>query len=383
MSRLLSLTTKYPGLIALLIAFVLSAVALRYLFPAGEQDFAEFGLGEGTASYFASDDGYPIHIDSLHPEVVDSVLEGWKLRNKKDVLFLFGNSQMHGINQFREGEKSYNHILFDSLHAEIDVLAQSIPNANLQEFLYMFRFWNSRLKVRKVIAPVFFDDMREDGIRFAYAADNNRSVLIDEPSVAAEEWNATVRNHESEANTNPDNAALANTVQERVEQHLDQSLSQISSTWSRRPLLRGYLFTELYYLRNWVFGINPQSVRKVLPVQYSRNLNALELLAAATRESDVELVLYVPPIRSDISAPYDQNEYLKFKQDVEDVAAKYPHITLANFEGIVDGQFWGMKQSTTLGDDKLEYDFMHFNYQGHKILANALYSMLKRPTNDF
>ena len=77
------------------------------------KNFDEFALGKGTASYFASEEGVPIHLSKINKLEVESLLAGWEKRGKKKVCLILGNSQTHGINQYKEGEKSYNHLLFD------------------------------------------------------------------------------------------------------------------------------------------------------------------------------------------------------------------------------------------------------------------------------
>ncbi len=367
---------KYPGLIAIFCAFVLSGAFLYLFAPEVEQDFEEFALGEGTSSCFARHDGYPIHTDNLEQQVVDSMITGWQQRGRKEVIFLFGNSQMHGINQYREGHVSYNHILFDSLQTQYDVLAQSVPNANMQEILYMFQFWNQKVKISSVVVPVFFDDMREDGIRFAFSAERNKSVWLTQASQPALSWNASLLESQNASSEGGDNAALANTVQERVEMKIDSVISQHSATWRNRPTMRGQIFTTMFFLRNRVFGINPQSVRRIIPAFYEKYFAALELLAGRTQEEGIALFLYIPPIRSDVSIPYDSGQYAEFKNRLEDLAARYPHISLNNFETVVEGKDWGMKESTTMGKE-LEYDFMHFSYEGHKALAESIYEVIR------
>ena len=47
-----------------------------------------------------------------------------------------------------------------------------------------------------------------------------------------------------------------------------------------------------------------------------------------------------------------------------------------NFETIVPPNFWGDKQSTNLSK-KTEIDFMHFRFEGHKILSDSLSKFVK------
>ena len=47
----------------------------------------------------------------------------------------------------------------------------------------------------------------------------------------------------------------------------------------------------------------------------------------------------------------------------------------SNFEDIVPSEYWGMKESTTIGGG-LELDFMHFKAEGHRLLADSIYEQL-------
>ena len=75
-------------------------------------------------------------------------------------------------------------------------------------------------------------------------------------------------------------------------------------------------------------------------------------------------------IRTDVEVPYDLVEYETFKGQIEKLALLH-HAQFANFERIVPGPLWGLKGSTTAGG-KPELDFMHFQAEGHRILAEAL-----------
>lgn len=345
------------------------------MLPGEVQNFEEFALGEGTSSYFARYQGYPIHLDNLEDPVIDSLVEGWRLRGEKPVVLILGNSQMHGINQYVHGQVSYNMILFDSLQNKVDLIAQSVPNANMQEFLYAYLFWKKQLPIRKVILPVFFDDLREDGIRFAYASVHNQAVLLDDSSAHASSWNAMVHHAYASASSMSEQSALVNTTQEEVELALTKQLEARSEVWRRRPELRGMLFTGLHNLRNHVFGINPQSVRRMIPVVYEKNLMVLDLLAQVTEYDGVDMYIYIPPIRSDVATPYDPAEYTQFKDRIVNWAREHQHVAFADFDTRIGGEYWGFKKSTALKED-LEYDFMHFSYKGHQLLAESLQNFM-------
>jgi hypothetical protein len=51
---------------------------------------------------------------------------------------------------------------------------------------------------------------------------------------------------------------------------------------------------------------------------------------------------------------------------------------IINTEALVPSKYWGLKESTTLGDSKYELDFMHFKGVGHRFLADTIALALKQ-----
>ena len=84
----------------------------------------------------------------------------------------------------------------------------------------------------------------------------------------------------------------------------------------------------------------------------------------------INTLVYIPPIRNDVKIPYDKKEYIDFKNEVKNIAQVY-NANFVDLDNIVPGEHWGLKGSTNIGED-LELDFMHFQYDGHKILADTL-----------
>ena len=52
------------------------------------------------------------------------------------------------------------------------------------------------------------------------------------------------------------------------------------------------------------------------------------------------------------------------------MTTKYGAVFL-NLENLVEGKYWGEKDLTSLSSNN-ELDFMHFQFQGHKILSSKL-----------
>lgn len=367
------------GLFILLLSTIFALLIIKFVFNA-PQKFEDIGLGEGTTSYFAFDrDSTLIHIGRLNQSEDSALMHGWTKRGKRDILFCLGNSQTHGINKFVEGQKTYNGLLFDTLqNIKIDVLTNSLPNANLQEHYLLFDYWRHKLPIKYLLLPVFMDDLREEGIRevFMPLLISNH-YLLDSSRVVAKKINGELLKMGQTTEVPPkDIAALYKTVQEKSETYLNQKLENNIDIWKSRPNVRGDLFLKLYLWRNSILGINAQTKRKMIPSHYRDNFDALKAILEDAQKANIKVLVYIPPIRMDIAIPYDKQEYTQFKKEVENLTLQYKH-QFCNLENVVPGQYWGLKQSTNTSG-KLEYDFMHFQYIGHKLLANNLFPQIKK-----
>ena len=98
---------------------------------------------------------------------LDECLKGYAMQARgMPVVLWLGNSQLHAINHYRQGEET----AAPDLHRRfrdwgIYFLALSQPNANLQEHHLLLAHLLDQLRVDTLVLPVVFDDMREDGIR--------------------------------------------------------------------------------------------------------------------------------------------------------------------------------------------------------------------------
>ena len=88
------------------------------------------------------------------------------------------------------------------------------------------------------------------------------------------------------------------------------------------------------------------------------------------RKAGTKVIVYIPPLRNDVKPPYDPNEYLSFKRDVQRLTATFD-ATFVDEDKLVPGRYWGTKAATRTGGAP-EYDFMHYQGSGHRLLANAM-----------
>jgi hypothetical protein len=347
-------------------------ISLLYLFVSGRQDsirFEELALGAETTLALAHVDGIPIHCRDLND--AEHCLDGYRTSGQgRDVVLWLGNSQVHAINQIKPGDETAAPVLHHDLQdKDVYFLTFSQPNANLQEHYVLFHYLLDLLPLRSLVLPVVFDDMRNTGIRTSLIG------VMSEPAVnkrlgMTQIGRRQLADHGDQDTAGNDMAALDDTIQEKSEKYLNQKLSEVWPVWATRPDLRGKLFLYLYQFRNWVLRINPSSTRKMLPGRYALNKQALEAILDEARRRNIDVLVYIVPLRSDVKVPYDLEEYQSFKEEIQDIALE-KGVRFANLETVVPANLWG----TSDGGGQI-LDFMHFQAGGHKLLAGALYKEL-------
>lgn len=349
------------------------AVLFFHLRPEGQlADFENFALGQATTSYFATLAGVPIHCQDI--DDADVCLEGARQRRSAEHALWLGNSQVHAINQFQVGEENAPPILFRLLLQDsIDLITFSQPNANLQEHYVLFEYIQAHLPLSTLILPVVFDDLRETGLR------SEISAALGEKGVA-EALRQTAIGRQLLAQNLPEKSTPGNVVrseeslQEKTEKTINAWLEKNSRLWTARPQIRGEIFTSLYKLRNTVFGIKATSKRRLIKGSYRTNLMALEAIIGRATTTGIKVLLYVVPLRHDVDIPYDLDEYMAFKAEVQSLAARQG-IHFVNLEDLVPAELWGDKGATAVNGTP-ELDFMHFQAGGHYLLAKALYDAI-------
>lgn len=340
-------------------------------------NFEELALGETTQSLFASANGIPIHCSVLSD--ASPCIEGY-LQDNSDLILWLGNSQIHAINQKQEGDETATAILHRRLKQSSQYfMAFSQPNASLQEHYILFEYLLERLPVHILVLPIVFDDMRETGIRPELADIFQDPQIVSRLNETLIGRTLLTTNGDKDSAGN-DMAALNDTVQEQVEKYLNDNLAESFSLWERRPISRGKLFTDLYKFRNWALDINPSSIRKVIPGNYSQNIEAFNAILDTARTHNVKVLTYIVPLRDDAQPPYNIDEYNTFKAEIASITQSQgvKHVDLEN---LVPAEYWGVKPSTTIDGDN-ELDFMHFQSSGHKLLAEALHKELLSLINE-
>jgi len=364
----------------LLIIFIISlfgALLILKVFFSKITDFSTFALGTETVTYWAKDSNENlIHISAIDSVGNNSIINSWTQSGQKNVLLVLGNSQTHSINQ-----KNINEVTFvEMLNKRIDkyyVIANTYPNASLQDFLISYKYWMTVLPVKAVVIPLFLDDMREaNGISYDFypklvdknfSFEENDNILLRKLNISF----SSLREKKIGLDDSKHNEKLS--TQDIVEKYLNTQLDNNWTVWNNRKNAQGILFGKLYELRNTIFNIKATTVRRMIPDKYVDNMTALDLIISDVQKNGIKLFLYVPPIRNDAEKPYDPKEYRLFKSQILDILNKYPNtVYFKDYDKIIPSKYFGHKASTSLGKQTEELDFMHFQYTGHRILSDSL-----------
>lgn len=356
-----------------LFSFLVTITIVKFSFK--DENLSNLALGKNTSTYYAKDTNKNnIHVSNIDSVAKSKIIKTWKLNGRKNVTLILGNSQTHSINQMQNGEYNYVEIL-DKKNKNTQIIANSFPNASIQDFLISYSYWKDYLRIKNIIIPVFFDDTREtNGIEYNfYPQLVNDNFVFFEDTQLQKNINYSLNLMRENLSGNSD---VELSTQDKTELYLNDVLNEKwNSVWTKRKDVQGFIFSRLYLLRNFIFNITPSSTRRKIPERYFNNLFALDLIINDAVSNNFNVLFYIPPIRSDTKIPYDIGDYNLFINEVKSKTQVNNFIHFRNFSDIVPSSFFGTKESTTLNNNK-ELDFMHFQFQGHKILADYLNNYL-------
>ena len=336
----------------------------------------ELALGKDNKKVTNTVRGNVIHCNG--PDDLNLCITGYnKIGENNPVALWLGNSQLHAINEFQEGDETASVKLFRTLKKiGLHKITISTPNANLQEHYLIFANSLHKFPIKVLILPVVFDDMREDMIRLSYQEIFNDKKSVEKIEKTFFGKNLINKYNEKKYTTNNELKVKNYTPQGKWENLLNKQLVKIWPSWSERENLRASLFHKLYLLRNSIFNINSSTIRKMIRGSYVNNQNAFKEILNLASKNEIEVLVYIAPIRNDVKIPYDVQEYDNFKEETKNITNKIGG-HFVSFENIVPAEFWGNTNSIDIIQKK-EIDFMHFKAEGHSLLANSLLIKIRK-----
>lgn len=278
---------------------------------------------------------------------------------KKNILF-FGNSQTGAINQYRSGDINYVSLLnnkFSSNNKKISIKSIWLPNANMKEFDFIY---NSLRKCTKnidvIFIPFFLDDTRNATIR--------KELNFFEENICKKE--SIKKTKESKYTGNVRN--------------LDKKIKNNFIFIEKLEGINQNLKIDIYKFRNFIFNIKPSTIRPIKKPSYEANLIAFRKILKFRNKENLKTYVYIPPLlnsNGNGEIPYSKYKYENFKKEVENICLNN-NCKYFNLEDLIPNKFWGLKQSTSLGVNKKELDFMHFTGTGHKILSEKFNEIIRK-----
>ena len=136
---------------------------MNFLGPSGPALDA-LALGQGTSAVFGHVGEVQIHCQEPSGDstcrkalVTDA--------DEKGVLWL-GNSQLHGINQYRDGDLPGPQLVAEHLlSSNLPFASISPPNASLTEHYVIYEWMRATTAIETIVIGLCYDDTREQGLR--------------------------------------------------------------------------------------------------------------------------------------------------------------------------------------------------------------------------
>jgi hypothetical protein len=284
---------------------------------------------------------------------------------------LVGMSQMFAINDLKRGDLTISEDLDDLLAPRgVRVFGLATPNMTNEEALeYLLATVTDPVhKPFAMIYGVCFDKMRNLDVRTSF-----QEFMRRRPELRAAWTEVASRYRDRYPRASEKLLGTLQSMRETENQTADESfeakfrnaLQAYVPLVAGRREINGYLYSRLYYLRNFLLNIKTSTVRPIIGARYELNQQLLEIIADEAAGHGVKFLPYVIPLNPRADTPYVESEYLAFKAWLSDFSQRHGS-HYVNLENVVPANEWGLLHG--------EPDFKHFTARGHLRTANAVYA---------
>lgn len=261
--------------------------------------------------------------------LIKNCIEGIEKRKSSKKIIIIGNSQLHHINRMKENDILASQILFKNfIEKKVDIVTLSLPNINLQEIDFIYQKYIKEIELDYLVISLVFDDLRETSIR-------------------------------NELKSPIETQKKKNLLFEKIKNQI--------------LLKKNNFIFHVYNLRNYLFNIDSSSKREIIETYYYKNLKSYKSILNQNDKNNLKFISYFAPMRKKPFEIYDRKEYEKFKKDILDLNSIFGQ-KIYDLDDIVPSNNFDSL-------NKKNFDYMHFDYLGHKKLANELENILKTLLN--
>jgi len=340
------------------------------------------GLGLNTKSKIAFYKGRQISAIGASSLKLKNSFHHFRTR-KKTIVFSLGGSQLHGINNFKEGDGlsvSYENLYAKTDNSDLLFLQWSQPNANLYEiYLVYLTLREANMVPDWLVIPIVYDDLRETGISYDLV-ETIPPISKEDIKIAGEGLRqlqkTIVAQKQGKSNSDPIERIKVNkTPQQYFENLLVKQMEERFELFKLRGLLRAKLVV-LYKtsIARLVVSLTPDYRIARVPDQLKkRNNDALESLIRLAKHDGVKILVYKQPHRpGEKNFYHDRKAYDDYFGELERMCLKL-NVHYRDFETIVPARYWGLT-------NHYRPDVFHFQNQGHEILGRVLYDFFKETT---
>jgi len=355
---------------------------------ASRSNFDPLTIAQNSRIRFQSGVEQFSHIDGLTPAEAAAagavVRDGFKEGPGTNQLLFLGNSQTMAITDEKPGDLTTPQWMQVLLLRQAGsgpasrVILGSIPNQSMAEFLVTLVAASQwpRHPVNTVIGSVTLREWRGMGIRDSLlsmaAAQPVRTALSSliaanpDLPLADAALDGSLKGGQTGAA-----APIKQTVAARLEQRVQKAAADAIPLFKMRTYI--YLRVHVYYmgLRNWLLGIHTATPRPIPEATYQASLQLLELSIRYARSQNLNLALYLAPVRPIQPNPTLPSDLAKFRKDAMGLCEKYT-VSCLDYSDLVPEKLWADYSAEDVAGEAGERDYAHFTGRAHKLVAQKI-----------
>ncbi len=334
-------------------------------------DARAVGIGINTTTHIAHRNGKPI--SAIEANTKD-LLNTMKLDASGKNIVWFGNSMLHSINNYQDGNKlavEYVSDFLDSLNSTQNIYQFSAPHLNMVEMLvYINHIRDSEIKISTLIIPINFRGFQTTKIRSELKElkgfNELGKSLMSQTGILSDH----IRKENINANTNSKGDSEEKTWQDQSESSINNWLNNHIPLFAFRENTRTSIeFMPKYTIRK-VFnhGKDPSVIAN--PKDVEINQAALQEIIDLCKANDIRPVLYQiphPGIQSYFF--YNKDDYNSFFASMNQYCMNIQIPFYSRTEHCIPANLYGKT-------DEGVPDVFHFQDEGHKQLSREIINIL-------
>lgn len=338
------------------------------------QDFhaGDIGLGIATSSHQNEFEGLPINQTHGDMDQIVSTIKMLK-DQKREIVLLLGNSQLHSINYYKNGDHLAVYYLNEmavSFGSNLRFVQLSSPNINFQEMLiYYLTLRQKNCLPDWITIGATYRSFQLSSVRESFLSHLNEIDLANQ-SLDNESFLSfvTLLPPKQETNKTEDRS-----MQEKLESSLEQLMEDNWEAYRYRGNVRSRIkiipgiFYQKYFART-TFYDGSDAAEKANTSYF------IQTMDLAARDS-VKVLVYQPPHPdSDDPFQYDRSKYDLCFERIQTVCTQLQGAYYRSFEDAVPLEFWGLNNRGRL-------DVFHFKDAGHQMLAEKIFHSFQELKN--